>query len=617
MICWFYRFAVAAALFATPALALRAQPAVTDAGWPCYARTPEGTRYSPLDRIDAHNASRLTRAWTVHTGEIADMGRHYWECTPLMVNDTLYVMTLYNRVLALDPVTGDRKWEYDPGFDRNQAQAIRGISYWEDGGEKRIILPRRDAKMVSLDADTGEIDESFGDGGVVDLRKRLCEDDGHYLFLSSPPVIYKNLVITGFGMADAAHFWMPQVPIVALDVRTGETVWTFNTVPQEGEAFHESWAGDSWFNRGAANCWSIMSLDPERGLLYIPTGAVQFDFYGGDRAGDNLFANCVIALNAATGKYVWHFQTVHHDVWDYDIPAQPNLVDLTVDGKTIPAVAQVSKTGFVYVLNRVTGEPLFPVDERPVPNSDVPGETVSPTQPFPSKPPAFSKQGFSEDDLNDLFPEERDDLLKRFHALRAEGPFTPPSFHGSLNLPGFHGGANWSGAAVSPDGMLYVNTTELAGIVKLVPAREGRFRYNHTGWIRFRDSKGYPANKPPWGKLVKIDLNRGEIVWQKPLGEFDELTRRGIPVTGQENFGGATVTAGGVVLIASTKDERFRVFDAATGEIVFTDKLPAAGYAAPITYLGADGRQYVTICAGGGGKIETPQGDCIVTYVLE
>ncbi|MBI1784532.1 pyrroloquinoline quinone-dependent dehydrogenase [Candidatus Sumerlaeota bacterium] len=593
-------------------------PSPADGEWPAWGRDPRGNRFSPLAQINKQNVARLAPAWTFHTGELGSEGNSKWvfECTPLMAENKLFLVSPLSRAIALDPCTGKELWTYDPMMKVKAGVgmlASRGAAYWKKDGKGRIILPTLDGRMILLDATSGRPDESFGNKGSIDLKTLL---NAPQLKITSPPAIYRDLAIQGCSMPDAA-VKNPPVPVVAVDLRSGKIIWRFNTIPQNAEFGTQSWEKDSWKDRGGVNVWAPMSVDPERGMVFLPATSPTADFYGGDRRGQNLFANCVLALDAATGRRLWHYQTVHHDLWDYDLPAQPNLVDLKIKGKKIPALAQVGKTGFVYLLHRETGAPIFPILERPVPASDVPGEAASPTQPFPTKPPPFTAQGLTEKNLTRLDSASRDYVLGEFRKYRSEGIFTPPSIRGSINFPGFHGGANWSGAACDArTGVMYVNSTELACIQWLIETPQGDFRYKHKGYERFRDKNGYPANAPPWGQLTAIDLNKGEILWQKPLGEFEALAKRGIPPTGQENFGGATVTAGGLVFIASTMDEKLRAFDKDDGKILFTAKLDAAGYAAPITYLGADGKQYVVICAGGGGKRGTPEGDSVMAFRL-
>jgi quinoprotein glucose dehydrogenase len=380
---------------------------------------------------------------------------------------------------------------------------------------------------------------------------------------------------------------------------------------------HDTWKNEAWKQAGGANNWGGMSLDEKRGMVFLALGSPAFDFYGGQRLGQNLFGNSVIALQAETGKRVWHFQTVHHDLWDYDLPCPPNLVTVNHGGRRVDAVAQVGKTGRLFLLDRETGKPLFPVEERAVPVSDLPGEETWPTQPFPLKPPPFARQAFGEDQVTDISPEAHAFVLGWWKKFKAGSIFVPPSTQGTVIFPGFHGGAHWGGASFDPtSGWLYVNSNELPWILTMVKAEhDEKYPFEHTGYHRFVDEEGYPAVKPPWGQLSAIDLNRGEIMWQVRLGEFRELTARGIPPTGTENFGGTIVTAGGLVFVAATKDEKFRAFDKTTGKLLWQTKLDAAGYATPSTYE-VNGKQYVVIAAGGGGLIGTKPGDAFVVFAL-
>ena len=587
--------------------------------WPYYARDGAGSRYSPLDEINAQNVTKLQCAWTYRTGDIAEGGAHYAECTPLMVEGTIYVITPFSRLITIDATTGKELWRFtpEPPLDASETAggglASRGVTYWESGQKKRVFLPVRDGRIYSIDVDTHKPDPAFGESGYINLRAGL-PDGGRFLFLSSPPTVYQNVLVQPYGIDDTSARRLAYVPLRAFDANTGNLAWTFDTVAQPGQVGRETWEGDSWKDRAGCNPWAPISVDEQRGIFYVPIGAPNADKYGGDRKGDNLFGNSLVAIEALTGKRLWHFQVVHHDLWDYDLPALPNLIDLRVGDEMIPTVAVVGKTGFVYVFNRVTGVPRFPIEERSVPKSDFVLEHASPTQPFPTKPPAFVRQQMSSEDLTDFDTKSHDSYVEAFTPLRSEGIFTPPSAQGSIVLPGQHGGGNWSGAAVSPDGMMYIAATELP-YISTIRESDGPFGAAPSARA-FRDDQMRPAIKPPWGTLSKIDLVRGELDWQRPLGEFADLSAKGIPATGQPNFGGGTVTAGGLVFIAATMDAKLRAFDVSNGNVLFETQLEAAGYGAPITYLGRDGKQYITIFAGGGGKYKTPSGDYVISFSL-
>ncbi len=591
-----------------------------DSEWTYYGQDGGGARYSSLDQIRRENVDQLERAWTYRTGDIAEGRGHYTECTPLVVDGVLYVITPFSRLIALDAVTGEEQFRFSPEPPLNLGEtmggglASRGITYWESGDKKRIFLPVRDGRVYSIDLATRKPDPEFGENGFLDYRKGLPEG-GDYLFLSSPPTLCNDVLLQPYGISDTSSERLHYVPLRAVDAHTGKTVWTFDTVPQPGQLGYDTWAPGSGADRAGCNPWAPISADLERGIFYAPLGAPNSDKYGGDRIGDNLFANCLVALDAKTGKRLWHFQTVHHDIWDYDLPAMPILFELDKEGATIPAVAAVGKTGFVYVFNRVTGEAIFPIEERAVPASTVPGEVASPTQPIPTKPPAFSRQRLTRGDLHSTDPATLPALQEEFDTYRSEGLFTPPSPEGTIVFPGQLGGGNWSGASIAPGGMLYIAANELPYVTQVTRKEGGAFgvsvRARH-----FRDSMGYPAIKPPWGTVTKLDLAQGTLVWQKPLGNHEELALGGED-TGQMNFGGGTVTAGGLFIVAAALDAKLRVFDTETGSLLAHYDIGVAGQGAPITYRGHDAKQYIALFAGGGGKGLGEKGDYVMAFRLK
>ncbi len=588
--------------------------------WPYVGGDPGAMRYCPLDQINRENVQKLQVAWTFHTGGLSPEVRNSAiQCTPIVVEGVMYLTSPDTQVIALDAATGRELWRFDPQRSRHRHLYHRGVAYWSEsggqGGKQRILFATPDGYLYSLDARTGRLDPAFGREGIVDLREGIEGDLSGLIYgVSSAPAIFEDLVIVGFSL-DESYVAGPG-DVRAFSVRTGKEVWRFHTVPRPGEFGHETWRGESWKDRGGVNNWSGATLDLKRGLVFVSTGSAGFDFYGGDRHGDNLFANSVIALEARTGKRVWHYQLVHHDLWDYDLPAPPTLVRVTHQGRGIDAVAQITKQGFVFLFDRVTGKPLFEMVERPVPSSDVPGEKSSATQPFPVKPPPFAHQGFTEDDLTNISREARAAVRAKLEGARFGPLYTPPSLSGTIYSPGTIGGGNWSGAAFDPrTGLLYVNANNLPRLVRLGLTSDPRAPYWDYGYLRLTDQEGYPGVKPPWGTLTAIDLNRGEIRWQVPLGEFPELTRRGIAPTGTPNLGGSIVTAGGLVFIGATMDEKFRAFDSVTGKLLWEYKLPFGGYATPCTYS-VGGRQYVVIAAGGGGKLGTKSGDAYLAFAL-
>ena len=541
--------------------------------WHYYGGDPGGMKYSSLNQINKDNVKNLEVAWIYDTGDFSD-------------------------------------------------GTVSGVTYWTNGKRPRIFLGTLDGILYAIDARTGKPDPEFGEGGMLDLKKGMTEKFPHLRYgLTSPVAVYRNVVITGAWVSDGE----PQGPsgdIRGFDARTGKLLWRFHTVPQHGEFGHDTWEGDSWKDRGGVNAWSIMSVDEENGLIFVPLTSPAYDYYGGDRKGANLFSDCIVALDCETGKRKWHFQTIHHDVWDWDLPAQPSLVTVLRNGKKVPAVAQVTKTGFVFLLHRLTGEPLFEVEERAVPKSDIPGEESWPTQPFPMKPPPFARQSMTRDEITDVTPESREECLEMIKDAYVEGPmFRPIGTRMTVMFPGTNGGANWGGASFDPSTyVLYVNSMDVGHFARMVKRPEEAivpYRSRRTTYGRFWDSNQYPCQKPPWGSLTAIDLNSGEFRWRVTLGEFDELTKRGVPKTGTPNLGGSIVTAGGLIFIAATNDSRFRAFDKDTGEELWVTRLPASGHATPMTYLGEkSGKQFVVIAAGGGNKYNKEYTGKLVAFSL-
>lgn len=595
--------------------------------WPVYGGDAGGMKYSPLDQIDRGNVERLEIAWRWETGEEPILGprrpvrgEDVWpgsfQATPLAINDTLYVSTPYNRVVALDAETGTELWSYDPRAWEWGATSLtthRGVATWTNGRERRVFLNTR-WRLIALDATTGEPIPSFGQGGEIDLTKDLIWDVYTRLHFrnTSPPVVFEDLVIVGSAMWDNNRIYRRNPPgdVQAFDVRTGERVWSFHTIPQQGEFGNDTWEDGSWSDSGNTNVWAPFTLDDERGLVYLPVSAPVNDFYGGHRKGDNLFSQSIVCLDARTGERVWHFQTIHHGLWDYDLSAPPNLVTIEVDGRRIDAVVVLGKTGFAYVFDRVTGEPVWPIEERPVPASDVPGERASPTQPFPTKPPPFSPQGLTVDDLIDFTPEVRAMALERVEDYRLGPMFTPPSLQGTVLVPWPSGGANWGGAAFDPEtGLLYVRASNVAELAKLRKAEpeESDFDYVLASDEQALHVAGsLPINKPPYSTLTAVDLNAGEHVWQVTLGDSPwirdhpllaglDLPPLGIAQPG--NLSGPLVTRGGLVFISGGGYALYAI-DATNGETVWEVDLEGAGNGNPMTYETRSGRQFVVIATG-------------------
>jgi quinoprotein glucose dehydrogenase len=682
----------------------------TGVDWPGYGGNKAGNRYSPLDQINAGNVRQLDLAWTFDTGENTDSaGRgHEIQCQPIVVNGILYGTTPELHLFALRAGTGELIWKFEAPYIKQRFNTNRGVVYWENGEDRRILFTTG-SDLYAIDALTGKPVEGFGKKGIVDLHEGLGDSLGHsvdslMVTATTPGVVYKNTFIIGSSVSENGD--AAPGHIRAFDVVTGKLKWVFHTVPLPGEFGYDTWPADAYRKIGGANCWGGLVVDEKRGMVYFGTGSPSSDFYGGARAGMNLFANCVVAVHAETGLLEWYYQTVHHDLWDRDIPCPPNLVTVHHDGRLVDAVIQTTKDGEVYVLDRDSGKSLFPVGERAVPTDGLPGEHPWPTQRYPVKPAPLSRQTLSDSDLTDLSPQAHAFAERRWREMkRRYNKFLPPDSAGTLLL-GYSGGAEWGGSAADPDGIFYQNANEafwdlqmitMAGwnkelaslsrgnalyvtncsachgmdrkgsaslypdltrvglrrteedIAELIRTGNGKMPsfpqlseedrkaiggfllkpwfvpvkgehapmtmvagaaakkpdfpyepdYTIKVWKPFMDQDGYPATKPPWGTLNAIDLNTGEYLWRVPLGEYPELAKKGIPVTGTESYGGPLVTAGGLLFIAGTRDNKLRAFDKKTGKVLWEYLLPVGAFATPITYS-VEGRQYVAIAVGGG-----------------
>jgi quinoprotein glucose dehydrogenase len=631
--------------------------------WPTYGHDAGGMRFSPLTQITPANVAQLQPAWVYHMKPAApagdDSGFAPGETTPLVVNGRMYVSTPYGRVVALDPTSGKEAWVYELPSGN---PSTRGVEYFAGDAQTppQIVFGTSDAKLYSLDAKTGRPNERFGDKGVVNLNtpeilQGLPGNDG----LSSPPIMYKHLIIIG-GRTQEGPALGPAGDVRAWDVHTGALVWTFHSIPRAGEPFNDTWGGDSWKNRSGVNVWGLMTVDTERGIVYMPFGAPATDRFGADRPGDNLFSTSIVAADANTGKYLWHFQVVHHDVWDADAGSPPLLLDIRQNGRTIPAVAIMSKSGLVFFMDRVTGKPIYGVEERPVPQSEVPTERNAKTQPFPLKPPPLSRMTMTEADVATVTPELETACRALMKDVQLGGPYLPVGYNRlRVQFPGNHGGINWGGASLNPAlGYMFVNANDFGQLQGFAdrtaaaaqpnddagargrgrggdrgddpenqaqrPGRRGggqgrgRGPSNNPyaevpGGGRFRDdATNMMCQQPPWGTLTAIDVNTGEFAWRVPLGVTDTLPP-GKQKTGRPGNGGSIATAGGLVFVGSTDDGRFRAFDAKTGKEIWTVKLGAAAHATPSTYLGRDGRQYVVITSTGGGFLAAPLTDDSIT----
>ena len=685
-------------------------------GWDIYRGDEGSNAWSPLDDINIKNVTALKVAWMYRTHDNSDYSTI--QCNPIIVDKKVYGISPRLKAFALDAATGKELWVFDPfPPDSKDGGVCRGLTYWKGGDEERIFLFAAN-KLIAINARTGKRITDFGEGGSVDLRKGLYDkattqtsaEAGN----TSPGIIYKDLIIAGSSVSE--DYDGAPGHIRAYDVRTGEIKWIFHTIPKPGELGYETWPVDSYKTAGGCNAWGGLSIDSKRGIVFAATGAPAFDFHGGERAGQNLFGNSILALDAASGKLIWYYQVSHHDLWDYDLPAPPNLVTIKKEGKEMDAVAQVTKQGYIFLLERQTGKPIFPITEKPVAASRLADEQAWPTQPVPLKPLPLCRQKFDETIISDLSAETSQFVLNEAKKYQWGGIYLPPSVNGIIQMPGFRGGFEWSGTCVdSETGIMYAGINDIPNVVQLLEKKddnkilsampfvkageilyqkncgschgkdlkgntsfpplvhiEKRFtpsnvsgllqkprgmmpsfsmmpgqdkdaildylfklknkklyknadtagnnmankkRYSLKGYTQLLDQNGYPGVKPPWGTLNAVDLNSGEIVWKIPLGRFPELAAKGYPDTGTQLFGGGIVTAGGLIFIAASQDEKFRAIDKHTGKILWEYQLPAGGYATPSTYA-VDGKQYVVIAAGGGGRQRTKTGDYYVAFAL-
>ena len=611
---------------------------LSSADWPTYLHDPGGTRYSPIAQIDVNNVTRLQVAWIYHMrpplapradpqADSVDApiqrgnGRYApSEASPLIIKGTMYLPTPYGRVVALDAQTGREIWRYE--IPRRDQPATRGVEYWpgSKGAPPRVLFGTRGGMLIALLAATGEPAKDFGRNGVVDLKTPEVMNGftAAPLGMSSPPLVYKDLVITGSRVQEMPTLG-PAGDVRAWDVRTGQLVWTFHSVPRPGETGHDTWHGDSWRNRSGVNVWNFMVLDRQRAILYLPFGAPTFDRWGADRAGSNLFANAIVAVDAATGRYLWHFQTVHHDLWDLDLPTA-TLFDLKHNGTTVPAIAVMSKASLLFILDRVSGKPLYEVKEIPVPTeTDLPGESPWPTQPMPVTPPPLARLSFHLSELADVTPEHHAfcaRLIEEKHIV-ASRPFQPPRADSAVaSFPGSLGGADWGGAAFDPRlGYYIVNTNDLASPEQLAPRRDGFWGLKE-GYVYFWDPVSrLPCQQPPWGSLYAVNVNTGRIAWRSTLGVSDNLPAD-VNKTGRPSAGGPIVTAGGLTFIAATDDRRLRAFASRTGEELWTYRLPASTYGTPVTYRGTDGRQYLVVVNTGGFAGAPIENDAVIAFAL-
>ncbi len=619
--------------------------------WNHYGGSEKGLQYSAAAQINTTNVGKLREVWRYRTGEMSEGSAdgYSFQANPILVRGTLYLSTGSAIIIALDPQTGREKWRFDPKLDRTRhtsETANRGVSSWLDPARSSsepcahsIYTGTLDGRLIAVDGATGKPCPEFGNHGEIDLTRdvRLVETDSLDYSVTSPPVIVDDVLITGSAIGDNRGVELELGIVRGFDVRTGELRWRFDPVPGNPEnPMYREWNPEEVRKTGAANAWAPLAADAGSGLVYVPTGSASPDYYGGERAGDNRYANSLVALDARTGKVVWHRQLVHHDVWDYDLPAQPTLADLKRGDRTIPAVIQATKMGMLFTFNRITGEPVFDIIEKPVPQGGVPGEHLSKTQPFPvAPPPLMSHRPVTEEDAFGLLIFDRMDCARQFRELRSEGIYTPPSLEGSIEMPGYTGGMNWGGLAFDPVRQIaVVNTIEMPAVVQLIErqnlvsmARSGDFpesefaRQTGTPYGMRRQiilsPLGVPCSKPPWGRLHAVDMTAGRILWQVPLGTIEDLAPAIVPdlELGVPGIGGPVITAGGLIFIGAAADDYLRAFDLDSGRELWKARLPAGGQATPMTYM-IDNTQYVVIAAGGHRGAGTTPGDYVLAWAL-
>ncbi len=575
--------------------------------WPVFAHDAGSRRFSPLDQIRPDNAAQLVQAWTYEGNAPGSKpGAFASRTTPLVVGGVMYFVTPSQTLVAVEPETGKEIWKFAHKYN---PRTSRGIAYWagNQNAPPTIFFGVEDGLLIAVNARTGQMVPGFANEGELDMKPGMKNEYPRATYgLNGAPFVYRDLIITGSHVQDAG-FQGGKGDVRAWSAATGELVWTFHTIPHEGEPGYESWLIPPVNSRSGANVWNTFSLDEETGTLFLPIGSPADDRYGGDRPGNDLFGNSLVAVDALTGKLKWYFQTVHHDLWDYDLPPQPTMVDVMRNGERIPALVQAGKTGLVFILDRRDGTPIYGVEERPVPKGDVPGEWYSPTQPFPVKPPPLARMTWNKDEIADFTPEHRAYCENLFKNAKNDGPFAPIRMTDTVMFPGSDGGFNWGGGSYDPNlGYFFINSHDQGQVARTVPqTRDAKGTTSQVPFARrtvgpiTNPATGWPCQSPPWGELFAIDVNTGDVAWRIPFGRVESLEKLGVTGTGSYNIGGSVATAGGVLFIAATSDKRLHAYESRTGKLLWETALPDTGYANTITYLGKDGKQYVAVNANG------------------